>query len=54
MLQEDEEDTVKYRTWENAENAGFDEDEDEEMEMEMTERSMKLLVSTNANNSAEL
>ncbi|XP_065885986.1 uncharacterized protein [Dysidea avara] len=54
LVNEDEEDTVKYRTWENAENAGFDEDEDEEMEMEMTERSMKLLVSTNANNSAEL
>ena len=51
MLQENEEDMVKYRPWETAENSGFDEEEDEEVEM--TERSMKLLVSTNNNNSAE-
>jgi len=51
VSQEDEEDMVKYRPWEAVENAGFDEEEDEEVEM--TERSMKLLVSTNDNNSAK-
>jgi len=50
ILQEDEDDASKYRPWETSENAGYEEDEEEEVEM----KSMKLLVSANSNNSAEL